>query len=147
MKKLMIAAAVAAICTAGAAQAADPGAYVEYRMSVMSAVGGHMKAMAGKMKAGLEVTDQTAVHANAIAAMMETYAEAFPADSKGVGKSEATDAVWEKMDAFKAGTMKAAEAAKALAMAAESGAAPAEIGEKLGALGGTCKGCHDTFKK
>ncbi|WP_413206343.1 c-type cytochrome [Rhodospirillum sp. A1_3_36] len=146
MNKTMIALATAAVFAAGLAQAADPDAYVDYRKATMGAVGGHMKAMATRMKAGLDVPDDTALHATAIAGILESFPAAFPEGTAGVGKTKAKDAIWANMDDFKAKSTKGAEAAKALAAAAESGADMSEIGAKLGDLGKACKGCHEDYK-
>ncbi|MCF8479303.1 MAG: cytochrome c [Rhodospirillum sp.] len=147
MNKVMIVLATATVFAAGVAQAADPEAYVEYRKAAMGAVGGHMVAIATRMKTGVEVPDDTALHATAIAGILESFPAAFPEGTAGVGKTEAKDAIWSNMDDFKAKAMKGAEAATALAAAAESGADMSEIGAKVGDLGKACKGCHEDYKE
>lgn len=149
MMRLLIAAATAAtVATASltAAQAADPAAYVEYRKEALKATGGHMKAMATLMKSGIEVPNHIADHATAIAFILETMPAAFPEGTAGIADTEALDKIWSNMDTFKKGWEKSAEAANALVAAANSGDQKA-MGEALKDLGGTCKTCHENFRK
>lgn len=58
--------------------------------------------------------------------------------------SRALPAVWEKWDDFAAKWGALGEAATAMQTAAAGG--QEAIGPAMGALGGACKGCHDTYR-
>ncbi|WP_041793848.1 c-type cytochrome [Pararhodospirillum photometricum] len=149
MKRLLMAAAAAvtvAVTGFGVAHAASPEAYVEYRKQALKASGDHMKALSAIVKGELPLSAEAAKHAEAIAAIMETLPAAFPEGTAGIAKTEAKAVVWSKPDEFKANAQKSADAAKALAQAAASGDT-AQMGKALAALGGTCKGCHETFRE
>lgn len=149
MKRLLIAAATAAtVATTGisGALAADPEAFVEYRKNALHAAGGHMKAIAVALKSGVEAPKTIAGHAEGLAFLMSTLPNAFPEGTAGIAETKALDKVWEQKDKFNGGWEKSAEAANAVVEAANGGDMSA-IGAAVKELGGTCKGCHDTFRK
>ena len=70
---------------------------------------------------------------------------------KGTGpgngvKTEALPAIWEKPAEFKTATDRLVNTTTALQAAATSGDM-AKIQAAAGAVGGSCKGCHDSFRK
>lgn len=72
----------------------------------------------------------------------------FPAGSGPdvVPKSEALPAIWEKPVEFSAAAQKFVDEAGSFQRIAQSGNVAA-IGAAAKALGGSCKGCHETFRK
>jgi len=72
-------------------------------------------------------------------------AEYFPAGSH-TGDTEALPSIWEKADEFQAAIEKQKTATASLISAAES-ADPAQWKSAFGQVGGSCKNCHDSFKK
>lgn len=83
-------------------------------------------------------------HALAFAELSKMPPKLFP-EGSGTGKSSALPAIWEKPEDFRR-AMTAFEVA-----AADPGKAattdPKAVGPAVDALGKTCKGCHDTFRK
>ncbi len=149
MRKFFAVATVAALTSltaVAAVQAAEPADYVAYRKAELSAAGGHMKSIVTFLKTGIDVPNQVESHATAIAAILETLPAAFPEGTDAVAETEAKPDVWSNMDGFKAAAEKAQKAALELASAAAAGGGMAEIGPKVQALGGACKGCHDDFR-
>ncbi|MQP64806.1 cytochrome C556 [Niveispirillum sp. SYP-B3756] len=146
---LLIAGFVAAgVLSAGVAVAAqDPLAVVDARKTELKKAGGAMKAIGAFLKEG----KGTVADVQAAAATIEGVSKAFPGwwptgTAIGVGESEAKPGIWENMDDFKAKTM-AFQAASADLVAAAATGDKAAIGGVLGKLGGTCKGCHETYRK
>jgi cytochrome c556 len=68
----------------------------------------------------------------------------FPPGS-GSGKTAALPAIWEKPDDFRKAMEAFGAAAADLGKAAETD--PKAVGPAVGALGKTCKNCHDSFRK
>ncbi len=137
------AAALFVVSTASAGEA-----QIKYRQAMMKAVGGHMGAMAGILKAKAGNPDHLAGHAQAMADLAKMAKDIFPAgSSQKDGKTEALDAIWEKPGDFaKVLATFEAEAAKLAAVA--KGGDMAAFGAQLGALGKNgCGGCHKNFRK
>ncbi|SNS96276.1 MULTISPECIES: cytochrome c [unclassified Azospirillum] len=146
---LLIAGFVAAgVLSAGAAVAAqDPLAVVDARKAELKKAGGAMKAIGAFLKEG----KGTVADVQAGAATIDGVSKAFPGwwptgTAIGVGESEAKPNIWENMDDFKAKTV-AFQTASAELVTAAAGGDKAAIGAALGKVGGTCKGCHETYRK
>jgi cytochrome c556 len=131
---------------AGAALAAEPSPenLIKYRQALMHSIGAHMEAT-GLIARGQVTYQHRKEHADAVASMLKLAADAFPPESKD-GDTEALPAIWEKPDAFAAAMKKAQDAAVAYQTAA-AGTDAAAMGAALRELGGSCKGCHDDFRK
>ena len=138
--------AVASLVVAGlvlgaslAVLAAD--AFHDRRMA-MEAVGDAMKPLAAMAKKEAPF-DAAAVKANAttIADNLKKSAALFPAGSGG-GTSRAKAEIWT--DA--AGFDKAMKDAHAAAVALQNVKDEAAFGPALGAVGASCKGCHDKYR-
>lgn len=65
-------------------------------------------------------------------------------DAMSLDGTRAQPAIWENMDDFSAKWAAFGEAATAMASAAGTG--KDAIGPNMGALGASCKGCHDTYR-
>lgn len=70
----------------------------------------------------------------------------FP-EGSGKGKTDARPEIWLEFDKFTSLAKNAEAAALELASLAESGATAQDLAAGLGKLGGTCKACHQNFKK
>ena len=123
---------------------ADGQAEYDYRHGVMEAIGGHMTAMVTILRKGVH-QDELAIHARGIAALAEISPGIFP-EGSDVEKSESLPAVWTNRAEFDAKMQEFVEASKGMAVAAESGDM-SKVGPAIQALGGSCKGCHDDFRK
>ena len=147
---LPISLVAAALAPAAAnAQAAAPvspdKAVIEYRQHVMGAVGDNMAAIGGILKNQLDRPGAIAVHAEEMALSAQLMAPAFR--QKVVeGKTDAKPAIWTDWPKFEKAIGDYEQAAKDLASAAQ-GSDPAATGKAVKALGDSCGGCHDKFRK
>lgn len=117
---------------------------IGYRKAVMSALGSHMGAISMLVRNKVDyphIADQ----ANALAATAATMGEVFPAGS-AEGDTDALAAIWEQEEDFQAKIEAAKEATSNFAAVA-AGGDKAAIGKALGAVGASCKGCHDNYKQ
>lgn len=150
MKTAKIAALAALIlpATAMVAVAAAPSATIQQRQENFKAMGKAMKGTMDEFKLPSPNPATIKANANALAAAAGKVKGHFP---KGTGpeagvKTDALPVIWEKQAEFKAADAKLVAAAKAFQAAANTG----DLGKMqaaAGAVGGTCKGCHDTFRK
>ena len=137
------AAILSAALLASGAQAADEGA-AEYREAIFEAIGGHMSAMVGIIKGEMPHQQDLALHAKGIAALAPVTQHIFPADSYIEG-GHAKAEIWSDPETFAERRQNFLEAAAAIGAVADSGDQAAFMGA-LKTLGGTCKGCHDSFR-
>lgn len=134
--------------TAMVAVAAAPSAVIQQRQENFKAMGKAMKGTMDEFKMPSPNPVTIKANANALAAAAGKVKGYFP---KGTGaeagvKTEALPVIWAKPADFKAADAKLVAAARAFQVAANSG----DFGKMqaaAGAVGGTCKGCHDTFRK
>ncbi len=116
---------------------------VKERMKAMETIGANMKILAG-MARGQTTFDADA--ANAALATMATVAATVPdlfEAQEDDPKSEAADEIWTNWDDFVA---KAGALENAASTAAGSVSDAASLGAAMGAVGGTCKSCHQEYK-
>ena len=147
MKRVTLALATAAVLAgSGTALAADaPKDVVEYRQSVMSALGGHAGAIARIVKQQVSY-DHIQAHADAIAATAAAVSDIFPENS-GPGDYEKTDAlakIWEQPDKFQDAVEQFQTAAQDFKAAA--GGDRGEVIRAFKALGDSCGNCHDSYR-
>lgn len=114
----------------------------DYRESVMTAMSSHFSALAAIFTGKVNRPDELAVHARALAETASLTGGLFPAGSQG---GDALPAIWEEPEQVAEASQKAADATRALAVAAEGGNR-AEIARAFKAAGDTCKGCHQRYK-
>ncbi len=117
---------------------------IGYRKAVMSALGAHMGAISALVRNKVEY-DHMGDQANALASTAATIGDVFPAGT-GEGDTDALAAIWEQEADFQAKVAAAVEATSNFAAAIEGGDRAA-IGKAFGAVGGSCKGCHDDYKQ
>ena len=144
----MTALALALLVCGGAAIAASPSDTITARQANFKAMGKGMKAVIDQLKAETPSVDAIKAGAAAIKMAAPKVAGYFP---KGTGpeagvKTGALPAIWEKGAEFKADADKLVAAANALDAAAATGDM-AKIKPAFMAVGGTCKGCHETFRQ
>jgi cytochrome c556 len=142
ISKQAVAALVVIVSVGGAAAiviAAD--AYQDRHMA-METVGDAMKSL-GAIAKKQAPFDAAVVKSNAttIADNLKTAATLFPAGSGG-GESRAKPEVWTDAAGFEKGMKEAHAAAVALSSVSDEAA----YGPALGALGSTCKSCHDKYR-
>jgi cytochrome c556 len=142
LSKQAVASLVVALSVGGAAVAVIAADAFQDRHMAMEAVGDAMKPL-GAMAKKAAPFDAAVVKANAttIADNLKKAAALFPAGSGG-GESRAKPEIWTDAAGFEKG-MKDAHAA---AVALQSVSDEAAFGPALGALGSTCKSCHDKYR-
>ncbi len=92
--------------------------------------------------------DGELVKANAekIATLLPMIPDVFRADTRAYDlETEALDDIWDNTDDFNAKAAAAAE--KATALAAATAAGQEATMEAFGAMGGSCKACHDNYRQ
>lgn len=146
---LALAAAAAALLAALPAQAQfqKPEDAIRYRQSVMFTMGNHFGRIAA-MANGRVPFDAKAAADNA--ALVETLSKlpfvAFvPGTDKG-GNTKAEPEVWTEADKFKSLAGKMQEEVVKLNAAARGGNLD-QIKTAVGAVGQSCKSCHDDYRK
>jgi len=139
---------VAALTVPSLVEAAGPSPVFKLRHDNFEAMGKAMKGTFDEFKK--PTADVTAIqaNANALAAAAVKVKGYFP---KGTGpeageKTAALPAIWERPADFSAAADRLVGAAKGFQLAAASGDL-AKIKPAAGAVGASCKNCHDSFRK
>jgi cytochrome c556 len=150
MKKTAFAAlGIATVAIAGAlvsgqvAAQSTPDAAIKYRQAAFTLMGNHMGRL-GAMAKGNAPFDAKAAQASANVVAMVSHLpwDAFPKGSEGANSKVKGDP-WTNADEFKKlGEKMMAETAKLPAAAASLDTLKTQVG----AVGASCKGCHDKFK-
>ena len=149
MKRLMLAAAiVAGLSTAvpAAAQFAKPEDAIKYRQSAMFLQNTHLGRLAA-MANGRVPFDAKAAAENADVLMAVTKLP-FAAFIEGTdkGDTKAKPEIWAEKDKFMAGANKMQEEVVKLNAAAKTGSID-QLKSAVGAVGQSCKACHDNYRK
>jgi cytochrome c556 len=131
------------VTLSGAAAAVFAADAIHDRQEAMEAVGDSMKAL-GAIARGKAPFDAEAVKTNAtiIADNLKKASELFPEGSGGE-KSKAKPEVWSDAAGFE----KIMKEAHAAAVALQSVSEEEAFGPALGALGSSCKSCHDKYRQ
>ncbi len=116
---------------------------IAMRHYLMENVGDNMKEMGEKLKAGKIA--EAKVNAQAITLHSLRVVELFPKGSTSE-TSKAKEEIWQKWDEFVKSTDTLKTEADRLVMAIGGGKAD-EVGAQMKKVGGSCKGCHDSFRK
>jgi len=121
---------------------------VETRQAIFKLVGSNMGPL-GAMARGdapfnAQVMEKNAERMAQLGAMIEDY---FVPDATSFDlQTEALDGIWKNKADFNQKAQDMLSAAKALQLVAASGK-ESEFRGAIGTLGGTCKACHDDYKK
>lgn len=126
--------------------AATPQQMIEQRQANFKQIGKAFKGVSDALKQSTPDVAVIKANASTLAALSTKLPTWFP---RGTGKesgvkTEAAPAIWTKPAEFKAAAEKFAAAASGLRLA--SAGDPAQIAPAAGALGATCKGCHESFR-
>ena len=141
----MVAAAVTLTLPAHA-QFAKPEDAIKYRKAALTVMAAHFGRV-GAMVAGRVPFDATAAANNAaIAESMSKLPWAAFVDGSGTGDTKAKPEIWSDNAKFKAAADKMQAEMSKLAAAAKTGNLDT-IKAAFGPTGGTCKACHDDFRK
>ena len=136
-----------AVVVATCAIAAKPADTIVARQANYKQIGKAMKGIGDELKKPEPSVPVIQASAKTIVGLAPHVLKWFP---KGSGpeagiKTGALPVVWEKWPEFKVAAVKMLTASKALNTAAATGDL-AQIKPAVGALGGSCKGCHETFR-
>lgn len=136
------------LAAAVAAHAAGPDDIVNARKQNFKQIGGAMKGAGDTLKTPTPDLALIRKSGDTFAALAPKVVTWFPAGSgpdKVTVKTGAKPEIWTDAAGFKGAAAAFAKAAGEFKVAADSGNLDA-IRAKQGALGGTCKGCHDKFR-
>lgn len=141
----LILTAIVTLPLAAQAQFAKVEDAIKYRQSALSLMGTHMGRVGAVVK-GERPYDKAAVEADvAVIEMMSKLPwSAFPPGSHGAN-TKAKPEIWEQQEKFKAASEKMQAEVQKLSAAARSGDA-AQLRTAFGAVGQSCKACHDNFR-
>ena len=125
------------------AQFAKPDDAIEYRQSVFTVMGAHFSRLAPVVR-GERPFDAAEVQANIdIVAMMAGLP--WQAFGEGTEGGRAKPEIWMDQAGFEQAQAKFSEEVAKLAAAARSGEL-AQVRTAFGAVGASCKACHDNFR-
>ncbi|NHN36139.1 cytochrome c [Pseudomaricurvus alcaniphilus] len=144
-KKIAGAAILLGAASSLAVQAVETKDIIKHRHGVMEAIGGHFSSIFATLGGPQEMHSNFQFHADSIARLAKISVGVFPAGS-GEGKTDAKAAIWEKPEDFQEAMDLFLERSETLAAVAKTGD-PQQIAGAAKKLGGSCKGCHDDFKK
>ena len=146
LTKIAIAVGAIAVATSSFAQP-KPEAFVKHRQSAFALMGWYFGPMAGVAKGEKPFNkDDMTKAATLVATMAKLPYDSFPVGTETVGNSQALPTVWSNSAKFKELGTKLASETDMLAKLASAGD-EAGFKKQFGVVGGTCKACHDDFKK
>lgn len=131
------------IVTAGAAD--EPDNIIKYRQKVMSAMAGHIGAIAAVVKGEVTYSGHVASHARSLHETSLMIGDIFPPGTD-VGDTRAKAEIWKNADKFGAAMKALQDTSAELARVAADGDMAA-VGAALGKVGDSCGGCHKPFRK
>lgn len=138
-----IAAAVAICLGAAAAGAADEPQLV--RQGLMKQIGGSVGAL-GAIAKGEKPYDAEVVKTSltTISTAAKDFPNHFPAGSETGQNTQASPAIWQNMDDFKAKSLKLSQDAETIL--ASMPADQAAVGQAMKTLGAECGACHQAYR-
>ena len=120
---------------------------IQYRQAVFKVVAGNFGPLAQSAQGKAEVSPEAARKlGERLAAISGFVPDAFPDISKE-GETKAKPEIWSDRAEFDKLASEFGTAARALAaVTAKADAKPEDFKAAVGAVGNTCKGCHDKFR-
>ncbi len=133
--------------TAGSAfsVSADDEDYIKYRQSVMKVNSGNIGNAVAIIKGKVPYTDDFVTFAVGLNDSAMTMTNAFKQKTSG-GDTRSKPEIWENWADFEQ-KIKDFQAATADFLAAAKSGGPQAAGAKLGAVGDSCKGCHEKYRE
>lgn len=147
VSKLALGALAGVALLAAPALAQDAAKSIGYRQAVMKGLSWHIGPVAAMAKGDIPFDKEVLQHhADALAALAAMSLESFQPGSTGMdGTKASAEAVNSNAD-LQAKDKALVESTAALAAGVAGLSDAAGIGALLGPVGGSCKGCHDSFR-
>lgn len=143
---LVLAAAAVTLSAPASAQFAKPEDAIKYRQSAMSVMGTHFGRVAAMANGRIPFNADAAASNAAIAESMSKLPWAGFTAGTDAGNTKAKPEIWSDAAKFKTAQDNMQAEMTKLASIAKGGNIDA-IKAAVGATGGTCKACHDNFRK
>lgn len=145
-QRLGLVAALLLASTSLAAQSVRPDQAIEYRQSVYQVILWNFQPL-GAMARGRIPFDRTTFrrHAQRLANLSGHLLEGFPEGSDSGAETAAKSEIWENWADFESKMNDFRKASRELAVASRTEDFEA-LKTRFGAVGGTCKACHDSYK-
>ena len=143
---VLAAAAITLSATPASAQFAKPEDAIKYRQSSLSVMGTHFGRVAAMANGRIPFNAESAASNAAIAESMSKLPWAGFVAGSDAGNTKAKPEIWSDAAKFKTAQDNMMAEMSKVALAAKGGNIDA-IKAAVGAAGGTCKACHDSFRK
>lgn len=146
MRSLSLAVVATALALSSTPSLADtPADAIKYRKQVMAAMGAHIGAISLVNFGRVSHPDHLKAHANALADLGAQAKVIFP-EGSGAGDTEALPLIWQEQERFGQAVAAVEKATADLKTAVDAGN-KAATAQAFKALGESCKGCHDRYRK
>jgi cytochrome c556 len=146
LASLVLAVAAATLAAPASAQFAKPEDAIKYRQSALTVMATHFGRVAAMANGRIPFNAQAAADNAAIAESMSKLPWAGFVEGSGTGNTKAKPEIWTDNAKFKAAYETMQSEMSKFAAAAKTGNVDA-IKAAAGATGGSCKSCHDNFRK
>lgn len=143
---LVLAAVTSTLALSAHAQFAKPEDAIKYRKASLSVMGTHFGRVAAMANGRIPFDAAAAASNAATAEMMSKLPFAGFVDGSDKGDTKAKPEIWSERAKFNAAAEKMQGEMTKLAVVAKGGNLDA-IKTQVGATGGTCKACHDDYRK
>ena len=143
---LVLAAAAVTLSAPAAAQFAKPEDAIKYRQSALTVMARHFGLVAQMANGRIPFNAQAAADNAAIAETLSKLPWAGFMEGSDKGNTKAKAEIWSDAAGFKAASEKMQGEMSKFAAVAKGGNIDA-IKAAAGAVGGTCKACHDNFRR
>jgi cytochrome c556 len=147
MKKTVLALSLVASCMAVSlpAFADESNPAIVHRQGIYQIAGGHMTAIKSILFLGFEAPQDVTFHAQSLLDAFAHMGNSYPPGSDQ-GETKAKPEIWQNFDKVKDLAKNTREAASKLVEVSKGGDKEATM-VAFKQLGGTCKACHDDFRK
>ena len=129
-----------------AAQFRNADAAIKYRQSAMALQGNHMARVFAMANGQVPFDAKVAAENIEIVAMLNRLQFTAFIDGSDKGNTRAKPEIWSEKDKFNAAIAKSQEDVLKFAAAGKTGSLD-QIKAAAGAVGESCKACHDTYQK
>ena len=143
---LVLAAVASTLALSAHAQFAKPEDAIKYRKSALTVMAAHFGRVAAMANGRMPFDAGAAASNAATAEMMSKLPFAGFIDGTDKGDTKAKSEIWSERAKFNAAAEKMQGEMTKLAVVAKGGNLDA-IKTQVGATGGSCKACHDDFRK